>query len=335
MSKKILDILFLGDRETIRSGGNLNPKKVAERTKISHKKLVTKTGLNKGIILRVITSDDHVVNIEEKKSASTRRNVNKQRGIMGARRETTSSHHSGKTLKPGAMGLFQAIKRAPKMTNHPIRNRIPWRRLHVNLLVQLTIEKCILNIKLRHRLVANRGDNKKSAHSGHMSHMSKSLIIVTVLLLLKATSHKTRFIALKRSIRAGLNFVDPLARDGTNTGRGRDKIPGASALKSNNLLGRGKLPFGMTLNIPIRSRLKSNIKTILTRRVTIWWTTMTSRKRRGNLIRRRRHIGRRRRRNIMRSIQNSRTPRIMKGKRRQRRGGWAVRRGRRRMLAHG
>jgi hypothetical protein len=50
-SKKILDILFLRDRKTIRSGGNLNPKKVAERTKISHKKLVTKTGLNKGNIL--------------------------------------------------------------------------------------------------------------------------------------------------------------------------------------------------------------------------------------------------------------------------------------------
>jgi hypothetical protein len=31
-SKKILDILFLGDIKTIRSGENLNPKKVAKRT---------------------------------------------------------------------------------------------------------------------------------------------------------------------------------------------------------------------------------------------------------------------------------------------------------------
>jgi hypothetical protein len=52
----------------------------------------------------------------------------------------------------------------------------------------------------------------------------------------------------------------------------------------------------MTLSIPIRSRLEGNRKTVLTRRVTIRWTTMMSRKRRGNLIRRRRHIGRRRRR---------------------------------------
>jgi hypothetical protein len=46
-SKEILDILFLGDIKSITSGGNLNPKKVAKRTKISHKKLLTKTGLNK------------------------------------------------------------------------------------------------------------------------------------------------------------------------------------------------------------------------------------------------------------------------------------------------
>jgi hypothetical protein len=162
-----------------------------------------------------------------------------------------------------------------------------------------------------------------------MSHRSKSLIIVTALLLLKATSHKTRFIALKRSIRTGLNFVDPLARDGTNTGRRRNKIPSASVLKRSNLLGHGKLPFGMPLSIPIISRLEGNKKTILTRRVTIRWTTLTSRKRRGNLIRRGRLIGRRGRRDIRGSIRNSRTPRIMKGKSRQRRGGWVVRRGRR------
>jgi hypothetical protein len=143
-----------------------------------------------------------------------------------------------------------------------------------------------------------------------MSHKSKSLIIVTALLLLKATSHKTRFIAFKRSIRVGLNFVDPLARDGTNIGRGRNKILGASALKRSILLGHGKLPFRMTLSIPIRSWLEGNRKTVLTRSVTIRWMTMTSRKRRWNLIRRRRHIGRRRR-DIRGSIRNSRTPRIM------------------------
>jgi hypothetical protein len=153
-----------------------------------------------------------------------------------------------------------------------------------------------------------------------MSHRGKNLIIVTAVLLLKATSHKTCFIALKRSIRAGLNFIDPLTCDRTNTGRGKDKIPGASALKRSNLLSHGKLPFRMTLSIPIKSWLGGNIKTVLTRRVTIWSTTRTSRrKRREKLIRRRRHIERRRRRrDIRRRIWNMRATRIMKGKRRQR-----------------
>jgi hypothetical protein len=116
-----------------------------------------------------------------------------------------------------------------------------------------------------------------------MSHTSKSLIIITALLLLEATSHQTRFVALKRSIGASLNLIDPLACDGTNTGR-RDKIPGASALKRNNLLGHGKLPFEMTLSIPTRSRLKGNRKTIVTRREAIRWTTMASRERRSHLV---------------------------------------------------
>jgi hypothetical protein len=147
-----------------------------------------------------------------------------------------------------------------------------------------------------------------------MGHWGKGLIIVTALLLLEAMSHKTRFVMLKRSIRASLNLVDPLACDGTNTGRRRDKIPSASALKRSNLLSHGKLPFRMTLSIPIRSWLEGNRKTILIGRVTMRWTTLMSSKRRGNLIRGRRHI---RRGSIRRSIWNMRATRIMEGKRRQ------------------
>jgi hypothetical protein len=281
-----------------------------------------KTGLNKGNILRVITGDDHVINIEEEESPPSRRSLNKQHRIMGVGEETSSSHHRGEVLKPGARGLFQAIKRAPKMANHTIRDLVPWKRLHVNLLTQLTIEKHVLKIKLRHRPVANRGHGKKSAHSGHMGHRGKSLIIIMTLLLLEATSHKTRFVALKRSIGAGLNLIDPLACDGTNTERRRDKIPGATTLKGNNLLDHGKLPFGMTLSIPIRSRIKGNRKTIVTRREEIRGTTMASRKRRSHLIIRGR--------NIKGSVRNMRATRIMEGKGRQQRRGWRIGRGRRR-----
>jgi hypothetical protein len=62
--------------------------------KISHKKLLTKAGLNKGKALRVIASDDHVIDIEKEKSLPTRRGVNKQRGTMGAGGETTEAKRS-------------------------------------------------------------------------------------------------------------------------------------------------------------------------------------------------------------------------------------------------
>jgi hypothetical protein len=121
--KEILDILFLGYKKSIRSREKLNPKKLAKRTKIRHKTMLTKMGLNKSNILRVIAIYDRVINIEEK-SPSMRRSMNKQCMIMSAGRETSSSHNRGKMLKPGARGLFQTIKRAPKTTNHVIGDRV-------------------------------------------------------------------------------------------------------------------------------------------------------------------------------------------------------------------
>jgi hypothetical protein len=44
--------------------------------------------------------------------------------------------------------------------------------------------------------------------------MGKILSIIMTLLLLEATSHKMRFVVLKRSIGASLNLVDPLVSDG-------------------------------------------------------------------------------------------------------------------------
>ena len=76
-SEKILNIFLLRDVEAIRGRGDLNPKKIAKRTKISHEELVVKAGLNKGNIVRVVTSDDHVINIKKEKSPTTRRRVNK------------------------------------------------------------------------------------------------------------------------------------------------------------------------------------------------------------------------------------------------------------------
>ena len=89
-----------------------------------------------------------------------------------------------------------------------------------------------------------------------MGHRSKSLIVITIMLLL-AMSHRTSFVVLKRIIRASLNLVDPTS-DGTNTGMKRNEIPHAGALKRNSLLCHRKLPFGVNNSIRIRSGLKNS-----------------------------------------------------------------------------
>jgi hypothetical protein len=69
---KILNILLLRQKEPLRCGGDLNPKKLPQQTKIIHKKLITKMSFNKGNVLRIITSDDHVIHVKEEKSLTTR-----------------------------------------------------------------------------------------------------------------------------------------------------------------------------------------------------------------------------------------------------------------------
>jgi hypothetical protein len=179
--------------------------------------------------------------------------VDKKNRIISAGRKTSSSDHRGKTLKPSVRSLLKAIKGATKVTNHTLRDRIPRWWTHVNILKQLTIKKDILHIKLRDGPLPNRSHSKKSANSGHMSNKSKSLIIITTLLLLKTTSNEASLITLKRTIRASLNLIDPLTSDQTHTWETRHKIPRASPLKGSNLLNHRMLPFRMKNSIVIRS----------------------------------------------------------------------------------
>jgi hypothetical protein len=76
--KKILNILLLRQKESLRRGGDLNLKKVPQRTKIRHKKLITKTSFDKSNILRVINSDDHIAHVKKEKNPTMRWHVDKE-----------------------------------------------------------------------------------------------------------------------------------------------------------------------------------------------------------------------------------------------------------------
>jgi hypothetical protein len=140
-----------------------------------------------------------------------------------------------------------------KVTNHALRDRILRWWTHVNMLTQLTIKKDNLHIKLRDGSSPNRSHDKKNVNSSHMSNMSKNLIIISTMLLLKITSNKTSLILLKRTIRASLNLISTLTSDRTNTWGTRHKISRVSPLKGSNLLSHRVLPFRMKNSIAIRS----------------------------------------------------------------------------------
>jgi hypothetical protein len=132
--EKILNILLLRQKEPLRRRGDLNPKEIPQRTNIRHKKLITKMSLNKDNILRVITSDDHIIHVKKKKSPTMRWHVDKESQIMSAARKTSSCDHRGKTLKPSLRSLLKAIKGAMKVTNHTLKDRILRWWTHVNIL---------------------------------------------------------------------------------------------------------------------------------------------------------------------------------------------------------
>jgi hypothetical protein len=176
---------------------------------------------------------------------------------MSTSGKISSSGHRGKTLKPNARSLLKAIKGVTNVTNHTLRDRISRWWTYVNILTQLTIKKDILHIKLRDGPLPNRSYSKKSVNSGHMSN-NKILIIITTLLLLKTTSNETSLIALKRTIRASLNLIDPLTSDRTNTWGTGHKILCASPLKSSNLFSHCMMPFRIKNSIAIRSWLRKS-----------------------------------------------------------------------------
>jgi hypothetical protein len=78
-----------------------------------------------------------------------------------------------------------------------------------------------------------------------MSNRSKSLIIITVVLLLKTTYNK-------------MSLIDSLTSGRTNTWGTGHKIPHACLFKSSNLLNHRMLPLRMKNSITIRSWLKKS-----------------------------------------------------------------------------
>jgi hypothetical protein len=175
--KEVMSVLLLGEENTIRGRGNLKTKEVTKRTQIRHQELLTETLLHKCNVLRIVTRDDHVIDIEKKKGATTRRSVDKKSRIVVTGLEASIDDNRGEMLKPSPRSLLKTIEGTMQPTNKTIRHRVTWRQLHIDFLSKLTIEEGILDIQLRDRPLMNGCNSETSPNSSHMSNRSKCLLI--------------------------------------------------------------------------------------------------------------------------------------------------------------
>jgi hypothetical protein len=129
-----------------------------------------------------------IINIKKKKGATTR-SVDKKSRIVVTRLEASIDDNRGKTLKPSPRSLLKAIEGTTQPTNKSIRHRISWGWLHIDFLSELTIEKGVLDVQLRDRPLTNGYNNKKGPNSSHVSHRSKGLLIINIVLLLETPCH--------------------------------------------------------------------------------------------------------------------------------------------------
>ena len=91
-SQEIRGVASLGELIPVGSGSDLHAQKIAQLAKISHLKLLLKVMLDEGHMRRIITSNDHIIHIEQQKSPATKGGVHKQGRIMWTRLKTGSSN---------------------------------------------------------------------------------------------------------------------------------------------------------------------------------------------------------------------------------------------------
>ena len=107
-----------------------------------------------------------------------------------------------KTLVPGARGLLQTIQRALQQANMIRTYRINKTRrlLAVNRLLQMTMEKSILHIKLVDWPGSRSSDADDDSYHGRFDDGAERLVVVDAVALREPANHPTRLVAGKGTI---------------------------------------------------------------------------------------------------------------------------------------
>ena len=84
-------------------------KKVVEKSKVFHIKMLTKIMLEVKYALLIITSNNHIINIKKKKNNIMGCLMCKERSVMRARGKSKLNNVKAKYDKPTSWSLFQTI----------------------------------------------------------------------------------------------------------------------------------------------------------------------------------------------------------------------------------
>ena len=149
--------------------GNLKPKKIAESAQIFHLKMLTKEVLKSADTCKVISSKNYVINIKKNKSDTSRGFTNKESNVMRSQSETLLSNNWAKLFKLSPRSLLVAINCTVKVTNLMawVSTAKGW--LHIHFLLEVSIEKSVLNIHSIKRPMAN------GSHSNETSDRCKAI----------------------------------------------------------------------------------------------------------------------------------------------------------------
>ena len=147
-------------------------------------------------------------------------------------------------LKPGMRCLFEAIKSFLQQTNmiREARINVPMRLFHIDLFNKMTIEECILDIKLAKRPVVGHSKRKDNMNSGSLDNRATSVSVVKTKYLCIAFGNKAGFETLDRSIRQILGSKHPFGTHSVGVGRTRDQNPNTIILQGLNFFIHGSEP---------------------------------------------------------------------------------------------
>jgi hypothetical protein len=123
--------------------------------------------------------------------------------------------------------------------------------LHVDLLREITVKKCILHVHLMNFPSLGCRNGKCQSYGIHLRYWSEGLIIVNTMNPLKAFSDKHGFVSANMSIHCALGPLDPSSSANFPPIRKGNPIPSPVLEEGVVLLLHGRFPVAISSNLAI------------------------------------------------------------------------------------